>query len=75
MHLLKKGILEFDLFSALPTLRARGETETLNFCGGLLSLLLLLFFTYVFIITTVNTFNYQQMEIDISEEKYENGEG
>ena len=63
MSLLKKFFVEFDLFSALPTLRSRGETETMNLCGGIVSLLLLSFFIYVFIINLVETLDFKKMEI------------
>ena len=37
------------MFGAAPTLRMRGESETLNLCAGAFSLLILLVFVYVFI--------------------------
>ena len=63
MSLIKKFFVEFDLFCALPTLRARGESETMNLCGGIVSLLLLSTFIYVFIINFINTVNFKEMEI------------
>lgn len=39
----------FDLFSALPTLRAKSESETTNTCGGVLSFLAIVSFMYIFI--------------------------
>lgn len=48
MQKIKEILKQFDLFSAQPTLRARSEPEVVNACGGVLSLLVLGFFTYLF---------------------------
>lgn len=48
MQKIKEVIKQFDLFSAQPTLRARSDSEVVNACGGVLSLLVLGSFTYLF---------------------------
>lgn len=45
----------WDLFTALPTLRAQGESDVANACGGLISLILLGFFVYIFIMNIIAT--------------------
>lgn len=63
MHLLKKAFLELDLFSALPTLRARGEPNTMNLCGGIVSFIILIICTYVFI-NFVNTITNKVIKVE-----------
>ena len=48
MQKIKEILKQFDLFSAQPTLRARSEPEVVNACGGVLSLLVLGCFIYLF---------------------------
>ena len=47
--MIRRFFTSFDMFGAAPTLRMRGESETLNLCAGAFSLLILLVFVYVFI--------------------------
>ena len=47
--MLGRFFTNFDMFGAAPTLRMRGESEALNLCGGIASLLILIVFVYVFI--------------------------
>ena len=56
----------FDMFGASPNLRMRGDSETLNLCGGIASLLILLFFVYIFIIQALAIINYEEIEATIS---------
>ena len=63
MNIIKKIFIEFDLFSALPTLRARGETDIMSIFGGILSFLLIGTFTFVFVQRTVNVLEYRAIEV------------
>ena len=55
------------MFSAVPSLRARGETETTNTCAGIVSLLFLIFFFYVFIAEMIQMVTYQEINASESE--------
>ena len=60
--MLKRFLTSFDMFGAAPTLRMRGEAETLNFCGGVASLAILLFFVYLFIDKAYKIGTFQEIE-------------
>ena len=53
MKVVKKFIWNYDFFAAVPGFRMHGEPEVNSICGGILSLLLLGFFFYVFTETTI----------------------
>ena len=59
--MIKKFFTEFDMFGASPTFRMRGDPETVNLCGGVASLLILLFFVYIFIINALDIINYLEI--------------
>ena len=59
--MLKTFFTNFDMFGATPSLRMRGEPETLNLCGGIMSLLLIMFFFYIFIIKALAIVNLQEI--------------
>lgn len=56
-----KLISKFDLFSANATLRASGESEVGNFCGGFFSILIFAAFLTVFAISLNNTVSLQKI--------------
>ena len=60
----------FDLFGAFPTFRIRGQPETLNLCGGIASLLILLFFVYVFVINSIDILNFNRIKAKFIIEEY-----
>ena len=60
--MIRKFFTNFDMFGAFPTFRMRGESETINLRGGIASLLILLFFVYVFIIKALDIVNYREIE-------------
>ena len=62
MDKIKKALKDMDLFSAIPTLRAKSNPETGNTCGGALSIIVLMFFAYLFIAQFVNVTNWQQIQ-------------
>jgi uncharacterized membrane protein len=39
----------FDMFAASPTLRAKSKSETSNTLGGVISLMILILFFYLFV--------------------------
>lgn len=49
------------MFSVPPTLRANEEPETSSLCSGVTSFLLALFFSYVFINSTVKVVTYENI--------------
>ena len=49
----KKFFHGFDLFSCIPSLRARGESDVSSLCGGITSLILMLFFIYIFVMDMI----------------------
>jgi hypothetical protein len=61
VKLIKKFFLEFDMFASYATFRTKGEPETRNLCGGILSFLLVIYFTYVFISQLVHVSNWEQI--------------
>ena len=60
--MIRKLFTSFDMFGAAPTLRMRGESETLNLCGGIASLLVLMVFVYVFIDKAYRIGTFQEIE-------------
>ena len=60
--MIRNFFTNFDMFGAFPTFRMRGESETVNLCGGIASLLILLFFVYIFIISALDIINYEEIE-------------
>lgn len=58
---MKKFISNFDLFSAIPTLRVKGEPEVTNLCGGIFSICVFGVFVYVFISSIVSTINLERI--------------
>lgn len=62
VNVVKKFFREFDMFSSYATLRTRGEPEKSNTCGGILSLLFLIVFIYVFISQLASVANWHQIE-------------
>lgn len=60
--MLRKFFTNFDMFGAAPTLRMRGESEALNLCGGIASLLIILVFVYVFIEKAHRIGTYKEIE-------------
>jgi hypothetical protein len=49
------------MFSSLPTLRAKSHPETNNACGGMLSIVVIGLFTYLFIYQSYQVLTYQQI--------------
>ena len=72
--MLRTFFTNFDMFGAFPTFRMRGESETYNICGGIASLVILLFFLYIFIINALDIVNYNNIEARIINEVAERGE-
>jgi hypothetical protein len=56
-----KFIYSFDMFAAVPGFRVRGESEVASICGGMVSIILLCFFVYVFVEDSVKIINYQKI--------------
>lgn len=54
---IKKFFHGFDLFSCIPSLRARGESDVSSLCGGITSLLLMIFFIYIFVMDMITLSN------------------
>lgn len=52
---------QFDAYTVPPTLRARNKSGVSSLITGALSLLLTLFFTYVFAIKMYQVFTYQSI--------------
>jgi hypothetical protein len=61
MEKIRKFFKHFDMFSAPATLRAREEPETSSLCAGIFSLLIIVAFTYVFVITVINIAQYNSI--------------
>ena len=51
----------FDLFSAVTSLRARGQSDTSTVCGGVTSLVLMIAFIYIFIADMIDLANLGQI--------------
>ena len=68
--MIRKFFTSFDLFGAAPTLRMRGESETINLCGGIFSLVLLLVFVYVFVDQAYRIGTFQEIEAKTTIEVY-----
>lgn len=62
MSSIKKKISKFDMFPASPILRAEGETEVVNLCGSIFSILVFMAFVYIFAAATANTVNLQNIK-------------
>lgn len=60
-QVLKKFLWDFDMFPAPATFRNKEEPEIKTSNIGLLSLLLAIFFTYVFINSLVELFQYKNI--------------
>jgi hypothetical protein len=58
MTVLKRFFGEVDVFSAPPILRARKQPETSSYTSGILSLVMALFFAYVFASGVYNVITY-----------------
>ena len=58
---LKRFFYGFDLFSCVPSLRARGESDVSSICGGATSLILMILFIYIFIADMINLANLGQI--------------
>ena len=56
----------YDLFPAVPCFRVKGDSEVLSVCGGVFSLLLLIFFLYVFIQRSLIILNHNDIEYKAS---------
>lgn len=61
MESIRKFFKQFDMFTAPATLRAREEAETQSLCAGIFSLLIIIGFTYVFVITVTNIAQYNSI--------------
>lgn len=62
MRKLRKFSKYFDMFSALPTFRVDEEPELSSYFSGAISIVATLFFTYVFIINTIEVFTYLKIQ-------------
>ena len=60
--MLRRFFTNFDMFGALPTLRMRGESETINLCAGIASLLVLIVFLYIFIGKASSIMTFQEID-------------
>lgn len=58
---LREFIHNFDFFRAVAGFRVRGEPEVLSICGGIVSLLLLGFFLYVFLEDAIKIISYEKI--------------
>ena len=72
--IIRNFFTNFDMFGAFPTFRMRGEPETVNLCGGISSLLILLFFVYIFIISALEIVNYRKIEARVINQLADRGE-
>jgi hypothetical protein len=52
----------FDMFAASPTLRAKSKSETSNTLGGVISLMILIVFFYVFISEIVQVVSWSKIQ-------------
>ena len=59
--MIKQFLKSFDMFTASPTLRVRGETEHASICAGLISFMILMAFGFVFIRDLINLFSYKSI--------------
>jgi len=62
MERAKQALRSMDFFSSLPTLRAKSNPETSNSCGGMLSIIVLILFSYLFIAQFVDVTNWQNTQ-------------
>ena len=58
---MRRIISTFDSFSATASFRVNGEPDVLSFCGGIVSLIVLGFFFYLFVVDMVQIFSYQKI--------------
>lgn len=54
-----------DLFPAPATLRIRGESDKMNFCAGICSLVLYIAFITVFIFMVIDIFEYNVIKANV----------
>ena len=52
----------FDMFAASPTLRAKSKSETSNTLGGVISLLILSLFFYLFVSEIVQVTSWNKIQ-------------
>ena len=62
--MIRKTIVKYDLISAPASLRIKGETAYGSICGGISSVLVLLFFIVAFIILCINLLQLQNIVAD-----------
>lgn len=62
MQKLRHFFSSFDMFDALPTLRAKSNPETSNTFGGVISLTILIVFFYVFISEIVQVASWSKIK-------------
>lgn len=58
---LREFIYNFDFFAAVPSFRVKGEAEVLSICGGIVSMILIGFFLYVFLEDALKIVNFQKI--------------
>lgn len=61
MSITQKFFAEFDMFSAPPQLRAKKEPETSSYTSGIISFILALILSYVFIIKAYQVLIYSEI--------------
>ena len=66
IFMLRRFFTSFDLFGAMPTLRMRGESETINLCAGVASLFILLVFLYLFATKAFSIMALEEIEAKIT---------
>ncbi len=59
--MIKKFFSSFDMFAAMPILRANGEAEVVNLCGGLFSICIFGVFVYIFISSLVSILQLEEI--------------
>lgn len=59
--MIKKFFSSFDMFAAMPVLRANGEAEVVNLCGGLFSICLFGIFVYIFISSLISIIKLEEI--------------
>ena len=57
----KRFFYGFDLFSCIPSMRARGQSDVSSVCGGVTSLIVMIFFIYIFIADMIDLGNLGQI--------------
>jgi hypothetical protein len=61
MQKVREFFHNFDMFTAMPTLRAKSEPEVANSFGGILSIIVLLLFSYLFIAQLAQVTNWEKI--------------